>query len=106
MTELLIALIVATVLMLVGLALNLVGAPGSVLIWLAALGFSWYTGWSLAWWHLLVLFLLAALAEALARPDEAKRRGRELQARVRAQFDLRGTAAGFVAAYDRLLGLT
>ena len=59
------ALLTALALMLVGLALNLIGAPGSVLVWLAALAFSWATGWLLPWWHLLVLFLLALLAEAL-----------------------------------------
>lgn len=59
------SLLAALVVMLIGLALNLIGAPGSVLIWLAALLFSWHTGWLLPWWHLLVLLLLAALAEAL-----------------------------------------
>lgn len=63
--EFLILLIGALALMLVGLALNLIGAPGSVLIWLAALGFAWLSGWTLAWWHLVVLLLLAVLAEAL-----------------------------------------
>lgn len=47
--------------------------------------------------------LAAAIGEALARPEEAARRARLLQERVRKSFTLRQTAAGFAEVYDRVL---
>lgn len=54
------------VLLLAGVVLNLIGAPGTVLMAVAVLAFGWLTEWHVfGLWSLLLIFILAVAAEAL-----------------------------------------
>ncbi len=65
-TALLGSVVLLLVLLLAGVLLNAVGAPGTILMAVAVLVFGWFTEWQVfGLWSLTLIFILAAAAEAL-----------------------------------------